>query len=223
MTKTPSPVSSESKWPFVTLGSVTDELFVGLPVSRHQAKPGQESIQEPVLSVGDIHEGRLTLPADLPRTSLRPGSYERFRTRSNDILVSCRGSQVKAARVLQEAPSFLVSSNLIVVRPGGRLLPGFLLAILKSQAWQERLRLRSRSSSGMVQLTARDLAELPIPLPPMRVQTDLVALVEAEEEHYWSAMRAAHLRRALVETLVAEVLLGPSAGGKEPSHVTEHG
>jgi hypothetical protein len=198
----------ESRWPLVPLNSVTDELFVGLPVSRHQAKePGQESLREPILSVGDIHEGRLVPFEGLSQTPLRPGSYERFRTRVDDVLVSCRGSQVKVARVPSEAASLLVSSNLMVVRPGGRILPGFLLTVLKCRVWQERLRLRSRSSSGMVQLTARDLAELSIPLPPLSMQTELVALVEAEEEHYWRALQAARLRRELVESLVLEALL----------------
>lgn len=217
-----SPFSIESRWPLAQLGAVADEIFVGLPVSRHQAKPGQESIQETVLSVGDIHEGALLPPPELARTPLRPGSYERFRIRTDDILVSCRGSQVKVARIPKESASLLVSSNLIVVRPGERLLAGFLLATLKNPVWQERLRLHSRSSTGLVQLTARDLVELPVPLPPLRMQKELVALLEAEEEHYWSALQAAHLRRELVEALVSEVL-GPIEGGKESPHDLEQG
>jgi restriction endonuclease S subunit len=119
------------------------------------------------------------------------------------------------ARVPESAASILVSSNLIVVRPGEKLLPAVLLALFRSAAWQSELRLRARSSAALVQLTVRDLENLPVPLPPRGLQQELTALIEAEQEHYEAALRATALRRALVDGMVSEILL--PARKEEPS------
>jgi hypothetical protein len=209
-----------SRWPVHPLGSVVEKLFVGLPVSRYLAKEGEHSIEEPVLSVGDIEAGRLVSRHDLKLVALRPEQLDRFRTQLGDLLVACRGTLLKVARVSGEAASLLASSNLIVVRPDNRVHPAILLALLRSPEWQDILHLRSRSSSGLMQFTAKDLEDLPVPVPPTSVQMELVALIEAEEEHFQSALQAAKLRRTLTENLVLEIL-SPSAG-HEAIHAGEH-
>jgi hypothetical protein len=213
--------ADSSRWPVHPLGSIVEKLFVGLPVSRYLAKEGAPSIEEPVLSVGDIEAGRLASRHELKLVALRPEQLDRFRTRLDDLLVACRGTLLKVARVPEEAASLLASSNLIVLRPGSRVHPAILLALLRSPEWQEILHLRSRSSSGLMQLTTKDLEDLPVPVPPMPVQMELVALIEAEEEHFQNALQAAELRRALTEKLVLEILT-PSAG-HEAIHAGEHG
>ncbi|MFL5354674.1 hypothetical protein [Archangium sp.] len=209
------------RWPILPLRSVVETLFVGLPVSRHhQAEEGARVIHEPVLSVGDIEAGRITPREALVPVALRPGSLERFRVQTDDLLVSCRGTVLKVARVPESAASLLVSSNLIVVRPGEMLLPAVLLALFRSAAWQSELRLRARSSERLVQLTVRDLENLPVPLPPRELQHELAALIEAEQEHHEAALRAAAVRRALVDGLISEILL-PAAdeeSSREPGN-----
>jgi hypothetical protein len=182
-------------------------LFVGMPVSRHQAKEGEQAVREPVLSVGDIEEGQITPREQLMAAALRPGALDRFRIQEDDLLVSCRGTLLKAARVSADAAALLVSSNLIVVRPGEQLLPAVLLALFRSAAWQSQLRLRARSSSGLLQLTVRDLESLSVPLPPRELQQELAELIEAEEAHHQAALRAVALRRALVDAMVTDILV----------------
>lgn len=207
---------TETRWPVLPLRSVVETLFVGLPVSRHQAKEGEKAIHEPVLSVGDIEAGRVAPREELVAVGLRRGSLERFRIQVDDLLVSCRGTLQKVARVPESAASLLVSSNLIVVRPGEKLLPAVLLALFRSAVWQGRLKLRARSSSGLVQLTVKDLEDLPVPLPPRELQREFAELIEAEQAHHQAALRAADLRRALVDGMVSEILLPP--GREELPH-----
>ena len=196
------------------------DSFVGLPVSRHQAKEGELAILEPVLSVGDIEAGRIAARTELPQVPLRPGSLDRFRIQPDDLLVSCRGTVLKVALVSENEASLLVSSNLIVARPGTRILPAVLLALFRSSAWQGQMRLRARSSSGLVQLTVKDIENLPVPVPPLALQQELAKLIEAEQEHHQAALRVAALRRELVDGMVAEVLL--SAVGKAGPHESEN-
>ncbi|HLL01061.1 MAG TPA: restriction endonuclease subunit S [Myxococcaceae bacterium] len=201
------------QWPVLPLRDVVETLFVGLPVSRHQAKAGQQALHEPVLSVGDIEAGQITPREQLETQALRPGSLERFRIQADDLLVSCRGTILKVARVPESAASLLVSSNLIVVRPSEKLLPAVLLALFRSAAWQRQLHLRARSSATLVQLTVRDLENLDVPLPSIELQHELAKLIESEEEHHQAALRAVDLRRALVDGIVADLLLPTGKGG----------
>lgn len=203
--------ASPGSWPASPLRTVVEQLFVGLPVSRYQAKGAAAAVEEPVLGVSDLGDGLLAPRAGLTKVSLRPDSFDRFRVQAGDILLSCRATTLKAARVTEEGTGLIASSNLIVLRPGGRLLPALLLALLRSSPWQELLRLRSRSSTSLIQLTLRDVEDLPVPLPPSELQQQLASLIDAEEEHHRCALRAAALRRALVEGLVSDVLLGPAS------------
>lgn len=206
---------ASARWPTQPLRAVVDQLFVGLPVSRYQAKDGA-AVEEPVLSVGDLGEGQLAPRSELTKVALRPGSLDRFRIQAGDLLVSCRGTALKAARVHGGAAGLIATSNLIVIRPGEKLLPALLLALLRSGPWQQWMRLRSRSSTSLIQLTVKDLEDLPVPLPPMALQVELAALIDAEEEHHRSALHAAALRRGLVEGLVSDVLLSPPGGAHTP-------
>lgn len=211
---------AHQRWPVLPLRSVVETLFVGLPVSRHQAKEGEKAIHEPVLSVGDLEVDHIAPRAQLEAVALRPGPLERFRIQTDDLLVSCRGTVLKVARVPESEASLLVSSNLIVVRPGEKLLPAVLLALFRSAAWQSRLRLRARSSSGLVQLTVKDLEDLPVPLPPRELQQELAELIDAEQEHHQAALQVAALRRALVDGMVSEILLpaGKEERSREPGN-----
>ena len=203
-------------WPTRTLASVVECVFVGLPTARYVARGVEESISVPVLSVGDIHDDQVNDLRNVTMVGLRPGAIDRFRVRGGDVLVACRGTQLKAALVSPEIAGAFASSNIIVVRPGEAIAPELVAALLRSPVWQDVLRSRARSSAGLMQLTLKDLEDLPVPMLPLELQAELVLLIQAEREHYWSALAAANLRRARVETLVSRVLLGkkPAQGPK---------
>ena len=205
------------RWPVHPLKDVVEQLFVGLPVSRYQAREGQRAIQEPVLSVGDIDAGQIAPRTSLASVALRQENYERFRAQAGDVLLSCRGSLLKVARVSEEAAGLLVSSNLIVVRPGEKLTAAVLLVLLHSPDWQAELRLKSRSSSALMQLTTKDVERLSVPVPPPHVQAIVSELMEAEDVHYRGALQVAEARRSLATRLALEVLSAPPRQGQGAS------
>jgi len=200
-------------WPARPLVGVVESLFVGLPASRYAAKTNEESISVPVLSIGDITEGRIAPLEAIPRFSLRATDLGRFRLRAGDIVVSCRGTLLKAALVTATSSGVLASSNLITVRPDPRKYrPQLLLALFRTQAWQDTLKSRSRSSTGLMQLTIKDLADLPVPMPPPELQAKLAELVDVSERSHQAALAVAERRRALVDSLVTRSLLGSGHG-----------
>lgn len=206
-------ISPSIRWPIRPLASVVERLFVGLPVSRHIAKPGDESTTLVVLSVGDIEDGHIA-PSDLlPRAKLRAGNFDRFRAQPGDVLVSCRGTVLKAALGLDEVQDLFTSSNIITIRVMRSLVaPQIILSLLRSSTWREVLESRTRSSTGLMQLTIKDLEDLPVPIPPHDIQAKLADLIDTGERAYRSALEAAAARRALGETLIDHTLLGHTQG-----------
>ena len=198
--------SRGSRWALKPLGALVSSLFVGIPVSRHAAKSGEDSITLPILSVGDLEDERLSHPDRIPRVNLRPLNVDRFRVQAGDVLVSCRGTLLKTALV-HSADGVLASSNIITIRPNSKLLSSqLILAFLRMPAWRDALAARSRSATGMVQLTIKDLQDLPAPVPPEHVQRELTELLDAEEHARRAALLTIDERRSLVEAVLTKVL-----------------
>ena len=61
-----------------------------------------------------------------------------------------------------------------------------------------------------MQLTIKDLEDLPVAIPPHDIQTKLVNLIDTGERTYRLALEAAAARRALGDMLVDHALLGHS-------------
>ncbi|MBU5637505.1 N-6 DNA methylase [Geomonas sp. Red69] len=92
-----------------------------------------------------------------------------------DILLSKSGTIGKAALVRNGAVGSVAANGLYVLRADkGRLDPGFLLAYLASPACQNWLAAQSRGAV-IQHLNRVVLDDLPIPLPPLSVQTRAAA------------------------------------------------
>jgi hypothetical protein len=202
------------RWPVAPLGSVVEQVFVGIPTSRYVAREGEDALFVPVLSVGDIEDGYVSRGESVSKARIRSGNFERFRVHEGDVLVSARGTILKMALASHASAGILASSNIIIIRPDqSRVLAQIILALLSAPPWQEALKSRTRSSTGLMQLTAKDVAELLIPVPPLKVQGRIALLVEQEERAYRSAIDAATGRRSLVKSFLASALNRPDVEG----------
>lgn len=209
---------SHDLWPLAPLSSITHDIWVGLPVSRYTPRDNETSgetiISAQILSVGHIEDGNVINRGNVPSVQIRNGNYERFRLQDKDIVVSCRGTILKSALISSDGAGLLASSNLITIRPDlSRLRAEIILAILRAPLWQEALQSRTRSATGLMQLTAKDIATLRVPVPPIHLQDKISTLVNAEEQAYRTAIEVADLRRSLVTGMVAHVLMAQADGG----------
>src|SRR5437667_10290568 len=98
-------------------------LFLGIPINRRYDQT-HDSPSFPVVSLGDLDGGLVTSARHLPNIPLRVGgAVDQQILHEGDVLLSCRGTQFKAARVGKATVGAIPTSNLIVVRPGPQLLP----------------------------------------------------------------------------------------------------
>jgi len=200
-------VSTASEWPLRPLAAVTDRIFLGLADARQRG--GGEEREVAVLNVRDVNDGRVP-PVETLATRTVPvaADVERYTVRANDVVITCRGTQLKVANITPPSEGALISANLIAIRAGAELLPAVLLAFLQSAEGQKALLQRGRSSTSSISLTPKAVSELSIPLPPLQVQKQIAELISSAAENYVSAIRAAEQRRAVAHAVAGGLLWG---------------
>src|SRR5262245_39847753 len=119
--------SATEDWPKRPLQVVAERIFVGLADARQGAPSGDGAV--PVINVRDLHAGRLPPAGDLAKRAVAAGvDVVRYTVRAGDVVVTCRGTQLKIANITSENAGVVISANLIAVRAGRDLLPAVLLA-----------------------------------------------------------------------------------------------
>ena len=125
---------------------------------------------------------------------------ERHLLRPFDVLVTARAGSVQAALVPPQVSRTVAGVTLLVVRAKE---PTFGMGhwfwyFLTSTFGQVEMTKRLVASATMKTLSARSLGEIEIPLPTPGALEWIAMLVEASEEAFASALRAATLRREII-------------------------
>lgn len=177
-------VSPGSGWPERLLESVAERIFLGLADAR-QRVDDQEHRALPLLNVRDLRDGHVPPVEALEKRAVGAGAdVERYTVRADDVVITCRGTQLKVASITPSTAGALVSANLIAIRAGSEVLPAVLLAFLQSEGGQRALLQRGRSSTSSLSLTPKSVGQLSIPVPPPMVQRQIAGLVSAAEQNH---------------------------------------
>ena len=194
---------------FRPLGAVAS-VHSGLPTYRLRT---EASVPIPVLKVRDLnhaHEPSWKLgTVEVPR----PDRLESHRTRTRDIVVTARGTNLKVALVPDRWNGALVDWNLIVIRPGSRVRPELLVGFLQSPAGRRAMD-RRLTGTSLLMLTVKNLEEIEIPVPPLDQQERLVQLLQSADRQYESAIAAAELRRRIAQKVAWDAMKGARDEGE---------
>lgn len=178
----------------------------GLALSRADSDSRSGALI-PVINLRDVESGRVAPAASLAVSSCKSRfAAERSRVAAGDVLFACRGTILKAAVAGPDTAGASASSNFLIVRPGPQILPGVLAAILQSSKIQDTLKTHSRSIGPVFSISARDVEDLLIPVPPMDAQERISSLLEAVEENYRTALSSAESRRQIGYDLAESML-----------------
>ena len=191
--------------PLMSLRNLAETLFMGVNFGR-LPKASRGDGEVPFIQVKDVIEDVLTAIDRLDRIALPETTQNaRQRLRDGDVLVSARGTLMKCAVVPRSHWGAVASANLIVIRLGqaSPLRPELLWTHLRRPSVQSHILSRA-NSTAQASLNIRDLEELPIPVPPMAMQSDLVRLILIAEEQYRCAVECARLRQEEAMDIVAE-------------------
>ena len=139
---------------------------------------------------------------------------ERHLLRPFDVLVTARAGAVQAALVPPQVSRTVAGVTLLVVRPQDPAIGmgHWLWYFLTSTFGRAEMTKRLVVSATMKSLSARSLGEIEVPVPPSGYIERIARLVEASEEAFASAVRAANLRRGtLRDGIVGSLVSGENS------------
>ncbi len=119
--------------------------------------------------------------------------------------MTARGITIRAAVARPEHTGVIAGPNLIVFRPGPRIVPELIAVLLRHPQTQAAL-LQSRTGSGTPGFTISQLANLEVSLPDIGSQLQLMEMADLADAHHLAAVTAARLRRDVVHDLVFDAL-----------------
>ena len=139
----------------------------------------------PVLRMGNIQDGRLDVN-DLKYVDLTDRERKKYLLQDGDILVNRTNSLelVGKSAVFPHglAGDWVYASYLIRIRVDrSKALPEYVNAVINSRIGRNYVFRTARRAIGMVNINAREIQQIPLPLPPIREQAALISRMKDTE------------------------------------------
>lgn len=171
------PISNSKNMPLTTLGEAT-KFENG---DRSSNYPSGDDIQESgilFLSTKNIRDKRLDLSTTSFITEEKFKSLSRGKARKGDVLITLRGTLGSCCIFDCKYDTAFINAQMMIIRTNDGLRPEYLHALLTSGQFQD-LFSRIGQGAAVPQLTATQLGQLAIPIPPVADQNCFVEKIEA--------------------------------------------
>ena len=216
-------------WRWVTVRDVA-EVQGGITKNPQRAP---RKTTAPFLRVANVGRGTFSLD-DMHLIEVAPGEIARFGLKDGDLLVvEGNGSpdQIGRSAVWRGHISGCVHQNhLIRVRPGPEINPEYLGLYWNAPWPSQQIAALASSTSGLHTLSVGKVARVPLALPPIAEQADIVAHVREQEARMGritahaaqSRVRAATLRSAILGAAFTGRLVHHEPGDEPASVLLKH-
>jgi type I restriction enzyme, S subunit len=176
-------------------------------VTLGQAYGDLELVERPYLRVANVQDGRLDL--DDVRTMRVPADRAaRYQLQSGDVLMTEGGDNDKLGRGTvwgDEIPGCLHQNHVFAVRVDEtRLRPEFLAAVMASIHGKTYFQSTAHQTTNLASTNSTKLMNLPVPLPGLAAQDELVRVFQMKEQQAERLDRAfGRLRSCVMERMDA--------------------
>jgi type I restriction enzyme M protein len=165
----------QTKWPMVELGSVCVQITDGSHFSPETTQQGY-----PYITVKDLEQGHIDFNEC---KQIDQASYLRLvksgcNPKRGDVLFSKDGTIGKTA-LIDFDRDFVVLSSLSIITPNGNMvLPKYIYLILSSENFVSTAT-DQKTGVAIRRIVLRTLKTIPIPLPPLNIQQEIVEEIES--------------------------------------------
>lgn len=167
-----------NKIPKLSLSELT--AFVRNGLSSYYVNIGAVTIH--LVNVKDIQGGKINAEKVEIVNVKETDALDRNRLEVGDLVVTAKGQNFKAAVADKTVEGYVISANLIALKLNDRVDPELVAAYLNAPAGQREI--NSRAAGGIVKgLNCKGLLEIPIPVPPVDKQDQLVNYLKLINEY----------------------------------------
>ena len=201
-------VLASSKFPHSFLGHIAN---VSYGIQKCPAnRPGQHP--RPYLRVANVRKGYLDL-SEVKTINVLDNELDSYLLKTGDILmVEGNGSRAELGRVAKwndEIADCVHQNHLIKVRVDQtRLLPDFAMTWFNTEVGRGHFFRAAKTSSGLGTINSSEVRKAPIPLPPLRVQEEILQRVAAGRADIARERRAAERLAQEINTEIEALILG---------------
>ncbi|PAW11848.1 restriction endonuclease subunit S [Vibrio sp. V1B] len=168
------PVTNPKGWEVRNLGDIC-QCING---DRSKNYPsGDDLVDDGVLflSTKNIVNGELDLAFQQYITEEKFGALGRGKLLPDDMVITLRGTLAQCALFSCGYNTGFINAQLMIVRAGDQILPKFLHSLMMSRGFNRELKALG-NGAAIPQLTAKQINELKIILPPLDIQEKFVAI-----------------------------------------------
>jgi type I restriction enzyme S subunit len=160
----------------VSLGDILTKSQYGT-----SAKATADGKGFPVLRMGNIKSGHFDF-SDLKYMELSDAELEKYRLNVGDILINRTNSLElvgKSAVFQKDEGDWVFASYLVrLVVDSSKAIPEFVNASINSRIGRAYVYATARRAIGMVNINAKEIAKMPLPLPSLEKQAQIVSQIK---------------------------------------------
>lgn len=158
-----------------------------------------------VIGVRSIQEGYVdTENIDMVRIQDK-GVVKRATVNTGDLILTLRGSSIKAAVADNSVEGYVISANLIALTLTDEIKPEIVSAYLNGPIGQRELNKRAGGTS-MLSLNMERLREVPVPLISKEEQENVLRFLELSSEYKRSLVKELELWNNMRDSFVVDRL-----------------
>lgn len=196
-------IDVEPEWPIIELGA-TCQFLNGDRSTNYPTIRTQNSSGIPFINAGNLSDGQVSLEKADFITEEQFAKIGGGKVEIGDVLFCLRGSLGKMAFNNKISRGAIASSLIILRANHGQIEPPFLYTVLASEIGQSQIN-GHQTGAAQPNLAASNLKKFLIPLPPVRVQKEIVEKIHTEGSQIQSVKDLIENYEASTQAVIAKL------------------
>jgi type I restriction enzyme S subunit len=198
------PIKNKKKWDVKQLDAVCLKVTDG----EHNIPPRSKT-GIPLLMATNVRDGYI----DLSNVSyISEEDHQKSKKRCNpekgDILLVCVGATIGRLAIVPKMDEFSLVRSVALLKPNNnKIMPQYLLQILRTKAIQSRL-LSRRNTSAQSGLYLKEIKKIKIPVPPIQLQKKFSEIVEHIKKTQQNQLQSRQEIDYLINALMQKIFTG---------------